>query len=167
MEKNKLDEAVNDIEKLKETAEKAAENSEDVKEGKCTAEDEKNELGYILYQNIANTNIQILQHPEVSKAFNNIADLTSEEVSQNLVTLIAIVMTQSAYQAILFYDDMLKAELSKQFDNITNAINGLGADNVGIQSAITIFKQKIGNIEKSLKIEETLKSMHDDDSHPQ
>lgn len=157
MEQNqttKLDESIKDIEKLKETAEKAAENTKDVKEGKCTAEDEKQEPAYILYQQIANSSITILQNPEIVKAFKDISEKVDEELSKNLVTLIAVAMTQSAHQAVLFYDAFLKKELDKQFEHIADAINKDRADINATTSAMQVFRERIGNLEKLTKIEE-------------
>lgn len=149
-----LDGVIKDVEKLKDAAEKAAENTQDVKDKKCTAEDEKQEPAYILYQQIANSTINILQNPEIVKGFKEISDKVDPELSKNLVTLIAVAMTQSAHQAVLFYDAFLKRELDKQFDHIANSINKDRADINAITSAMQVFRERIGNLEKAAKSKE-------------
>lgn len=151
---NPLNESIKDIENLKKTARENAENSNDVKTGKCSKEDELNEPAYMLYNNIAESTINILQNPEIVKVFKNISTKVDEEFSKNLVTLLAVTMTQSAHQAVIFYDDLLKQELTKQFDGLVNRMNITTADLEGSKSAITLLRKKIGDIENAIKIDD-------------
>ena len=149
---NPLEESINDIKNLQDAVKTYAENSDDVKSGKCTKEDELNEPGYILYQHIAESTINILQNPEIVNAFKNISGELSEEVSKNLVTIMAVSMTQAAHHAVLFYDDLLKQELTKQFDEIAKYLNNTKADVEGSKSAISLLRKKISDIENAIKI---------------
>lgn len=145
---SKLDLAVEDIKKLKAGAKKVAENSEDVKSGKCTVEDEMAEPAFRLYDQIANANIEILQNPEMVKAFNNIAECTSDELASNLAVVVAVAMTQASHQAILFYDELLKHEIDTALDYVYEGLNNMAADNEGLHKAFTAMKNKIDELTK-------------------
>ena len=66
--------------------------------------------------------------------------------------MMAILMTQSSYQAILLYDSMLTERLNIQFDNFVNAINTNKADIDGHHNVLKVFKKRLGDIEKTLKL---------------
>lgn len=154
MESNSLEDSIKDLKDYQDSIKKAAEQSEDVTDGKCTKEDELNEPGYVLFNNIAESSIRILQIPEVVKGFEKLSEKLGEDGSKTLVELIALTMTQSAYQAILFYDDLLKNEITKQFDLYGNTINRTRADIDGQSAAMNVFRKRLDKIEKDLKIKD-------------
>lgn len=157
MQETPLNDSINELKQFQEAVKKAAEQSPDVKDGKVTAEEELQEPGYMLYNQIAESSIKILELPEVVKAFAKLTETFGEETSKSLVELFALTMTQSSYQAVLFYDSLLKEELGKQLDNIGVHLNGAKADIEGIKPALTVFKKQIGEIQKKLEIDKFVK----------
>lgn len=152
--KTPLTETVDDIKEYQNKVKENAENSQDVKDGKCTKEEELKEPAYLLYNQIAEANIQILQMPPVVKAFEKLNESLGEDAAKTLVELLAILMTQSSHQAVLFYDDLLKQELKKQFDLYGDFLNNTIADVSGIKSAIEVIKTRLGNFERDKKVEQ-------------
>lgn len=153
MQKNPLADAVKSIENFKNNMKEATKHTKDVKEGSCTPEDEQKEPAYILYDGIADGSISILESPVFIEGFKKISDKLGDEVSRSLAEMLAIAMTKSAYSAITFYDDLLKAELQKQFDNYGSSLNGVIAKTNGINGAMEVFKKRIGDMENKLKID--------------
>lgn len=158
MPNNPLNSSVEDLKKWQESVNKSAEQAEDVKEGRCTAEEERKEPGYILYNQIAETSVKLLQLPEVTNAFSSIAKSVGEETSKLIVELMAITMTQSAYQAVCFYDDLLKEELTKHFQQIGECLNITRADVAGHGSALAVFRKQLNEIQNKMKTEEFAKA---------
>lgn len=148
-----LDKSVEDILKFKEKLENGAENTEDVKSGKCTAEDEKQEPGYILYNAISESSIEILKQPTVVKFFENISKDIGEDFSKSLVELLAICMSHSAYTAITFYDQMLKGELTKQFDHYGDHLNAIGGTVKSHDAVLEVFSKRLSELEKKNKLD--------------
>ena len=118
----------------------------------ATPEDPFGELGLLLFKQITDTTIKIMETPEVEKSLTTIATEMNmgEKSISSLINLIAIAMTNSAYQAIIFYDDLLKDELTKQFENVGNHINMGKADMEGFKAALQIHQKQIGEINKTL-----------------
>lgn len=157
MQKTPLNDSVNEIKTFQENIKKTAEQSEDVKAGKCTTEEELQEPAYVLYNQIAESSIKILQLPEVINTFSLLSEKFGDDTSKAIVELMAIAMTQSAHQAVLFYDDLLKAELTKQFDNIGEHLNMALADIAGHSGALSVFKSQLSDIQKKLQIDKFTK----------
>lgn len=153
-----MNESINEIKDLQEkfnlAIQTSAENSEDVKNGICTANDEVNEPGNVLFNQIVENTVKILGDPEVKKAFVTIAKGIGSETTKALLDIISITMSYSAFQAITFYDDLLKRELTKQFDNVGNHINISKADIEAHKSVLQMFKKQIGDINNKLQIDE-------------
>lgn len=154
MESNSLEDSVKDLKEYQESIKEAAESSEDVKNGKCTVDDELHEPAYVLFNNIAESSIRILQIPEVVNSFKKLSETLGEDGSKTLVELLALTMTQSAHQAVLFYDDLLKSELTKQFDIYGNQLNQMMADIKGQSAAMSVFRKRLDTIEKDTKIKD-------------
>lgn len=157
MPETPLNESIKDIKEYQDKLKKAAEESQDVKDGKCTLEDELKEPAYVLYNQIAESSIKILEIPAVVNIFAKLSKTLGEDMSKSIVELFALTMTQSAHQAVLFYDDLLKAELTKQFDNIGEHVNKSQAELEGIKEAINVHRKKIGEIENRIKIDTFIK----------
>lgn len=153
MEKTPLNDTIRDLENMRKAMNESIEQSEDVKNGKCTIDDEKHEAGYILYNQIAETNIKILSMPTTVEIFSKLSESLGEEMSRSLVELLAITMTQSAHQAIIFHDNLLKEEISKQFDNLVEHININHAEIAAHTGAIKVFKAQLNEIQKKLQID--------------
>ena len=142
-----LDEAINEIKRFQKILNNAASNTDDVKTGKCTTDDEKQEPSFIIYNAIAENSINILQQPDVVELFKSISTKLDETISKSLVELIAVAMTQSAYNAILLYDDLLSKSLTDQFNDYNQIINKLAATVSGCNGALEVFKSRIGELE--------------------
>jgi hypothetical protein len=155
LKNNPLEDSINEISEVKENLLGLIKNSKKVKDGVLTEEEAMHEPENIVYLNIVDTIIHILKNEELSKQFklleeNNI----SNEAIKILINIIAVITTNATYSAVVFYDELLKKELSKQFDNLGNHINKLTSEINGIKPACEVYNKKIGNIEKILKINE-------------
>lgn len=153
-ENNVFSEAIKDLESMRDAINKAAEQSEDVKAGNCTAEEEKMEPSYLLYNQIAKSSIDMLKQPEISKVFDNIKDIMGEEIAKGLIEVFAISMTHSAHNAVLFYDDLLKIELTKQFENLGDHINTAKSDISAHGAVIEILRKDLNDIKSKLLIDQ-------------
>ena len=126
-------------------------------------EDAFGQLGLRLFNQITETTIKIIETPEVENSIVTIAtemNMGQKSISA-LINLIAVAMTNSAQQAILFYDDLLKDELTKQFDNIGKHINLGKADMEGFKAALQVHQKQIGEINKTLLLN-NLKKVNDE-----
>jgi hypothetical protein len=158
---NPLEESVKEVEKTMETFNQLIEESEDVKEGRTTSEEEKQEPGNMLFIKISEMVISILKDPNFTKSFKKISESgLGDDATRELVNILAITSANSAYQALIFYDELLKKELTKQFDHIAHHINIDKSDISGIKSACEVFGKKIGNIENTIKASELKKSVN-------
>lgn len=125
-----------------------------MKSGKCTAEDEKQEPGYLLFKAISESSIEILQQPSVVELFKKVSENIGEDVSKSLVELLAISMSHSAHNAIIFYDQMLKGELTRQFDHYGDHLNAIGGTVRSHDSVLEVFSKRLSKIETTLKLNE-------------
>lgn len=151
MAETPFNDSINELRQCQEDMKKKAAEAPDVKEGKCTAEEELREPAYLLYNQIAESSIRILQLPEVVKTFSALSDKLGDDLAKSFVELLAMTMTQSAHQAVLFYDDLLKCELTKQFDNVGEHLNDTRAIVEGHTGALSVFKTQLNEIQTKLK----------------
>lgn len=156
-EKSPLERDAERIQEVRDAVTKEVEQSQDVKDGKCTPEDEKKEPGYLLFDKISESVQRIIQSPEVAKGFVEIGKATNEDVSINLVRIIAFCSANAAYEAICFYDELLKMELQKQFDNIGRHINLDKADLAAYRSVLEVFRKRLDKLEGKQTVEEFTK----------
>lgn len=159
-----IEKTINEIrdvqEKINEEASK--ENDKTPKNGEESTpkpEDVSPGLGAVLFNQISETSIKILQTPAVEEGIIKIATNMNmdEESVTSLINIIAISMTNASLQAILFYDDLLKNELTKQMDNVSYHINLGKADIEGIKAAVQVHQKQIGSINNTLKINDIKK----------
>lgn len=155
-EKNPLNDSVENLKSFQEKLKEATTSTQDVKEGVATPEEEKQEPAYILYNKIAENSINILQLPTFVQGFKEIGEKFGEDISKKLAEMMVIAMAHSAHSAITFYDDLLKKELSKQFEHFGKSLNTVIGTVNGHNGALTVFKTRLGNIEKKLKIEQLM-----------
>jgi predicted aminopeptidase len=136
---NLLDETVDEINKFKDLYSKEFVEDEEIKDP-----------ANILFNEISETSIHILQDPAINNCFAEIAKELKEETVRQLVTVIGICMTHSAYQAITFYDELLKAELSKQFDNLSHHINLCKTDDEAIKASFSILRKQFDEVKNEI-----------------
>lgn len=154
---NRLDKEIETIRKQQQAVNESAKEVKEVKEGKCTLEDELKEPKYVLYNQITECTIQILQSPTVVDAFTMLSEKLGDEVAGALVDIFAISMTNSAHQAVLFYDELLKKELTKSFDSVGHHINLAKADIQAHTGAIDVFRKRLDKLEQKQKIDKIKK----------
>lgn len=157
---NSLNDAVEDIKKVQQAVHDTVNESEDVKNGNCTAEEESAEPGRVLFDKISENVINILQNPDIVRVFVDIGKKFDEKTSQDLTVMMAVCMSQSAYQALLFYDSLLKDELQRNYDVFNNNINLCKSSIEAHESALTIFRKKLSDIDKKLMADEAIKEIN-------
>ena len=150
---NPLDESIETIKNMQKVIEEQIENSDDVKEGINTKEEEMQEPQNLLFTKISESVILTLQNPDIINGFAVIHNSGfGKEATEVLINIIAITAATTAFNAMTFYDGLLKEELTKQFDHIANHINNSKSDIQGIMSACEVYKKKIGELENQLKL---------------
>lgn len=149
-----LNDDINVIKRAQEAVNKSADDAKDVKDGIVTADEERKEPAYVLFNGIAETSIKILSMPTVATLINDIGDKLGEDLAKRLTEALTICMTNSAYMAINFYDDLLKDELTKQFKEVDQNFNKLGADVNAHSGVLEVHNKKISDIEKRLTIDD-------------
>lgn len=154
---NPMSESIEDLKKIKEVVSNSAKDTEAVKEGVVSEEEKKKEPSFVLFDAIAESSISILQTEGVLTAFQGIAPVLGKEGTKSLIDLITIIMTQSSYYAILQYDEMLKSELDKHFDNIVNNINICKSDLDAYKATLQVFSRSLNEIKKKLQIDDFIK----------
>lgn len=128
-----------------------AKESDDVKSGKCTLEEELNEPAYVLFNQISESSVKILENEAINQAVIELSKQIGEDASIHLAELITIAMTNAAYYAVLSYDNLLKKELTKQFENVSHHINLSKSDIEGHAAVLTVFRKRLSDIEDRLK----------------
>jgi hypothetical protein len=163
-----LEGSINDIkagqEKFKEAATAATGNTE---EQDAAEKEAFGDLGTVLFNQITETSIGIIQTPEIEESLLTIAtNMNMDQASiAALINIIAISMTNSAHQAILFYDDLLKKELTKQMDNVGHHINLGKTDSEAFKSVLQIHQKRIDEISNILQMN-NLKKENNFDQEP-
>ena len=151
-----LKESINDIKdvqnKFDEILKKSVEDSEEYKEGKWTTEEEMEEPGNVLFKAISEMCIKILQDSTINESFDIIGKELGVDATKALINVIAISMSHGSYNSILFYDDLLKKELHKQFDNVGDYVNKMKADLEGMKAVIKIHQNQLSEINNKLQI---------------
>ena len=154
MSDTNLNDSVAELNDLKEKIEEAAHNTDDVKSGASTPEEEENEPEFILLKKITETSIEILQLPTIVEGFKSISLLIGEDGAKRVAEMIAVAMTHSATSAIMFYDEYLSAELEKQFSRYGDTLNETIAVVNGMNPAIEVLKTRIAELEKKIALKD-------------
>lgn len=115
---------------------------------------ENDNPGYILYNAIANSSIELLKNDTVINTFKKLSDKLGEDLSKSIVEMFAILLTQSSYQSVLFYDSLLKKELDIQFKHYTEHINIAKADISAHHDVLKVLRKQLNDIQDKLKIKE-------------
>lgn len=148
MERNKpFDDTIENLQKTVDSVDEATKDKE------SKQDDENKDPAYVFYNAIANTSVELLQNPNVVDTFKKLANSLGEDVTKSLIEMFAIMLTQSAYNAVIFYDSLLKSELAKQFNHFAEHLNMAKADINAHKGALKVFRQQLGDIQTKLKIE--------------
>ena len=151
---SQLTDDIEAIKRAQEAVNKSADDAEDVKDGTVTADEERQEPAYKLFNGIAETSIKILSMPTVASLINDIGDKLGDDLAKRLTEALTICMTNSAYMAVNFYDDLLKDELTKQFKEVDQNFNKLSADINAHTGVLEVHNKKISDIEKKMTIDD-------------
>lgn len=127
-----------------------------MKDGVSTPDEEKQEPDYILYDKIAENTISILQLPTFEKGFEKLASKTDDETAQMMAEMMAVAMCHSSFSAIVFYDNLLKDELKKQFDIFSESLNRVIGTVNAHDGVMQIFKERLGKLEEKDKLKSLL-----------
>jgi hypothetical protein len=152
---NNLNDSINEIKDFSKNVEEAINNEDN----ELTEEEKKEEPDYLLYNAISETSISILQQESVIKLFEKISDKLGDDITKSLIELMTLTMTHSAFNAIVFYDGLLKGELTNQFDHYGNHLNNTSAIVRSHDSVLEVFGKRITDLENKLKIDEINKSL--------
>ena len=155
--KSNTEKAVDEINNFREAMRKATENSDDVKDGISTVEEEQQEPEFVLFDAIAESSINTLQMDAVVESMNKIADKLGDDLTSELCTIMAVLMSNSAFNAIMFYDDLLREQINEKFKEYDSIINDISAVTNGMNGAMEVFKKRIGDIQDKLGLDNAKK----------
>lgn len=99
----------------------------------------------LLFDEISNTVIKILTDPSTNAAYARLKEKLNTDISKELVELISTVTTFATYNAIAFYDMMIKEQIQSNFKEFGDIILRHDGD-------IEVLRLKVGDIEKRLLI---------------
>ena len=143
-----LDESVEAVNEFRKNLNEAAETNDNVKDGISTPEEEKQEPEFMMYDVIAETTIEILQNEHIVKMFDELKEKIGDDLTKSIIEAMSIAMTNSAFNAIQWYDKMLETNIVPQFNAMVNRINEIGADVSGYGEAIKALRAKVSVLEK-------------------
>lgn len=151
MEKNPFSDSIESMEKCKEAVEKAFTDKEEVKDGTVSEEEAKSNPAYRLFNGIADTSIEVLNMPSVAETMKEIGEKLGEETSKKLTTMLVLIITNVAFSAVNFYDDLLKEELNANFNEFGKMYTEAAATINAHTGVLEVLNKKVGDIENSLK----------------
>lgn len=151
-------EAINDIKNMKKAMHKASTQTEDVKNGNKTPEEEQADPGYILFDHISDVCIELLQLPDIINSMNDIASIitpsigkeNADKIMSDICTIMAVMTTHSSFRAIAFYDNEAAKSLNQQFNAYNDVIAKMGGIINGHSGVLEVFKQQIEECRQKL-----------------
>lgn len=155
--KDFIEEALDHIRKMPETTRAMAAKNPDVVAGRITVEEQLQEPGFVLYNNVIKAVTEYFEIPTVQAIFRGLGPVIGETHAANLMYAMAVGMTHTSHQTILFYDDMLKKEIGTQFDEIIKACNENRADAQSTLVAVDIIRTQLGKITSKESVENFVK----------
>lgn len=156
---NKIQQSIDDVKKFKENLNSSIKEVDEVRNNEISEDDEKQEPYFVLLEGISDSIINILQQETVSKLFQDISKNIGEDTTKSLIDLLTITMTYSSYNAISFYDNLLKEELTKQFDNYGEHLNAAIGSIKAHDSVLSVFGKRLTDLENIDKINNIEKSL--------
>lgn len=146
---NPMKTSIEGIEEAKKKLDKAIEESEQIKSGEVKKEDVQEDPGYILFNKISDTCINILRDEALIKYFESLEKGMGLDSTKSLLEMLVIIITRASYQSIIEYNDMLKAELDERLKILDSHDNILKADVDACKSALSVFNKKLGDLENN------------------
>lgn len=135
-----LKESVQEMENLRKRIKDSVEKSED-----------KDNPAYVLYDSMIESVIDILNSDVVKKSFELISAKLAPETVKPLIELMAVCMANSAHQAICIYDNLLKEELTQQFDRYGDVLNNCIAIVNAHDGAIKVLRKTITDTKNEIE----------------
>lgn len=148
---NPMNDSIESIKNLKEKMKDVAAAEDLVKDGTMTQDEELQEPSYVLFNAIAETSIKLLETEPVIELFKALSEKLGPDVTKKLIEALTMMLTNSAYEALTFYDELLKEELTKQFENIGDVFANIGADVKAHNGAMEVFKKRLDDLERLVK----------------
>lgn len=157
---HRLDLDTPDMKSIQEKLRKIAEESDDVKDGTVSVEDELKEPGYVLYGQILKSTTDILRTPDTKKLFDQLIKQFGEDTTASLMEFFAAAITQSSYNAVIFFNDLLKEELNKQFELMGNVLNNCVSDCKAHRAVLGSFGKRLTKLEGKNTVDEIKKNLN-------
>ena len=108
--------------------------------------DDKDDPTYVLYDSIIESVIDILNSEAAKNSFNVLSAKLGADAIKPLIDLMAVCMANSAHHAVCIYDNMLKEELSRNFDTYGESLNKCIALVNAHDGAIKVFRKTLTDI---------------------
>lgn len=105
-----------------------------------------------LYNQISDCSIKMFGLPTVDQAYKILEDKLTDEEMQKIISMLVLIMSNSAHSAILFYDEHLEGVLSKQFLEITEKLNLHGSIIDGHDDILKVYRNKVDALEHEIKM---------------
>jgi hypothetical protein len=122
-------------------------------------ENDGNEVGYVLYKAILDSNIRMMETKQVEDIFNKLSISIGEDSALSIVALFITCMNNSSYNALTFYDELLKGELNQQFEPMCTNINKNHIDIQTLTQVLEIHKKSISELKEAITINNINKEM--------
>lgn len=149
---NKLDEIIKELQNGAKVFDDNIPNLDEVKDGTLTEDEAKKEPSILLFRTTLSTAVETLNSDLMRNKFKEMIDNGfTEEMAADLLSSIAIDVACSVFKSIIYYDDLLKDQLTKQFDNIADYFNIMRSEVSGTQKAMVTFTDKLNQLEKEIK----------------
>jgi len=139
-----IDEMKKHQEEFNVMAEKLSKETEDVKAGLSSPEEEMDDPLIKLMDNMSKSIIEVLQDPETAKHYNILEkEGLSVQAINSLIQIITISIATTSSHSVLLYDNLMEKRLQPIFDTYYHKINKLSADNEGMVAAIETLRDRI------------------------
>lgn len=112
------------------------------------------DTAFQLYKYIYDNTVAMLESEPVVKIFSKMAEDFGPDTASNLMAFIGLAMTQSAYAAVAYYDQVMSQVLDKAFSELAVHINTATADIEGIKAAMQVFRKRLDEVQNKIKIKE-------------
>ena len=152
MEQNDIKDSIEEIKSFKKKIKENIKNDPNVKSGKITEEELENEPMIELYDAISDASISILSLPSVNRAFEILKNKIGNENAKSLIEMLAVVMTNSAMNAVVYYDSKQDPMLEKMFNDFKERINLHGSIIDGHEDILKIYRNKVDALEHDVKM---------------
>lgn len=155
-----IDDIISLINKTRAAVNESWANSEDVKSGKVTVEDEQKEPSHVLYNGIIDSTINVLKAPATVNALTSMSKGMELSAVGDMLGFIALAISTAAYNSITLYDGLIKDEISKQLQMFVDKINECTAEIMAHKSVLEVHSKRLTEIEKRLNISDIQKDIN-------